>query len=67
VVVAGGVSASPALRKMMHERLPIKPFFPDIRLCTDNGAMVAVSGYYQAVHGKQADPKTLDIVPNLSM
>ncbi|HEX5455832.1 MAG TPA: tRNA (adenosine(37)-N6)-threonylcarbamoyltransferase complex transferase subunit TsaD [Candidatus Saccharimonadales bacterium] len=67
VVVAGGVSASPALRKMMAERLPIKPYFPDIKLCTDNGAMVAVSGYYQAVAGEKTDPRILDIAPSLSM
>lgn len=66
IVVAGGVSASPALRKMMAGRLTIKPYFPDIKLCTDNAAMVAALGYYQAA-GKEADPRSLDIVPNLSM
>lgn len=67
IVVAGGVSASPELRRQIGKRLPIEAYFPDIKLCTDNGAMIATAGYYLAKAGKSAEPKTLDIQPNLTM
>lgn len=67
VVVAGGVSASRELRRQIAERLPAKAIFPDIKLCTDNGAMVAALGCYLAGHAQPADAKSLEIVPNLSM
>lgn len=67
IVVAGGVSASPELRKQIAERLPIKAYFPDTKLCTDNGAMIAALGFYKARHSEPADPYLLDIKPNLSM
>jgi len=77
VVIAGGVAASQTLRKQLTERLtpllrhgedsqPLE--FPDLKLCTDNGAMVACLGAYKALLGQPAaDPYTLDIAPNLSM
>ncbi len=67
VVVAGGVSASPELRQQMDAKLPIKAYFPDIKLCTDNGAMIAVTGYFLARKGQKVNPKKLDTVPSLSM
>jgi N6-L-threonylcarbamoyladenine synthase len=68
VVIAGGVAASGELRKQLTERLPLPPEFPDMKLCTDNGAMVATLGAYKALLSQPtADPYTLDIAPNLSM
>lgn len=67
VVVAGGVSASPELRRQINGRLPIDAFFPDAKLCTDNGAMIAALGYYQGKYSSPTDAKKLDIQPNLSM
>ncbi len=68
VIVSGGVSASPELRKQMKTALPIQPIFPDPGLCTDNGAMIAAAGYF-ASRSKtgRADPKELDIMPGLSL
>ncbi|HEX5798400.1 MAG TPA: tRNA (adenosine(37)-N6)-threonylcarbamoyltransferase complex transferase subunit TsaD [Candidatus Saccharimonadales bacterium] len=68
VVVSGGVSASPELRRQMKDSLSISPIFADPKLCTDNGAMIAAAGYFMA-RGKISpdDPKDLDIIPNLSM
>lgn len=68
VVVAGGVAASPELRRQLGETLPSPPIYPDIKLCTDNGAMIAALGCF--MHGSEqepADPYTLDIAPSLSM
>jgi N6-L-threonylcarbamoyladenine synthase len=68
VVIAGGVAASPELRRQLTEAIPTPIAFPDMKLCTDNGAMVATLGCFKARHGQPtADPYTLDIQPNLSM
>lgn len=68
VVIAGGVAASPELRKQLAERLPIAIEYTDSRLCTDNGAMIATLGCFHMKHGRPtADPYSLDIQPNLSM
>ncbi|HSX15618.1 MAG TPA: tRNA (adenosine(37)-N6)-threonylcarbamoyltransferase complex transferase subunit TsaD [Candidatus Saccharimonadales bacterium] len=68
VVIAGGVAASPELRRQLAERIPIPIAYPDFKLCTDNGAMIATLGCFKAMHGQPtADPYTLDIAPNLSM
>lgn len=68
VVIAGGVAASPELRRQLAERLPISIAYTDPKLCTDNGAMIATLGCYKAMLGQPtADPYTLDIAPNLSM
>lgn len=68
VVIAGGVAASGKLRKQLSERLPIPIEFPDLKLCTDNGAMIATLGCFTALQRlPEADPYSLDIAPNLSM
>lgn len=67
VIVAGGVSASPELRRQIGERLPIEAIFPDIKLCTDNGAMIATLGYFKAKEGTAVNPQTMDIQPSLKM
>lgn len=68
VVIAGGVAASSELRRQLTEAIPLTLSFPDIKLCTDNAAMIASLGYFQALeHLPAADPYRLDIQPNLSM
>jgi N6-L-threonylcarbamoyladenine synthase len=68
VVIAGGVAASSELRRQLSERLPLPIEYPDFKLCTDNGAMIATLGCYKAqLQQPTADPYTLDIAPNLSM
>jgi N6-L-threonylcarbamoyladenine synthase len=68
VVIGGGVSASTEFRRQLSQALPIKLDFPDLKLCTDNGAMIAALGYLKANHNQpQADPYSLEIQPNLSM
>lgn len=68
VVIAGGVAANQELRRQMSERLPISIEYTDMKLCTDNGAMIAAYGCFMAEASLEpAVPYSLDIVPNLSM
>lgn len=68
VVIAGGVAANQELRRQLSERLPVPISYTDLKLCTDNGAMVATLGCFTAMrYQPTADPYTLDIAPNLSM
>lgn len=68
VVIAGGVAANQELRRQLRLALPLEIEYPDIKLCTDNGAMIATLGSYKAMLNQPpADPYTLTINPNLSM
>lgn len=68
VVIAGGVAASPELRRQLAERLPIEVAYTDPRLCTDNGAMIATIGCFHVKLGRPTtDAYSLEIAPNLSM
>jgi N6-L-threonylcarbamoyladenine synthase len=68
VVIAGGVAASQELRRQLLDTIPIPIEFPDLKLCTDNAAMIATLGYFHASKGQPAaDPYRLAIEPNLSM
>jgi N6-L-threonylcarbamoyladenine synthase len=68
VVIAGGVAANQELRRQLTEALPLPVEFPDLKLCTDNGAMIASLGCYKAMLNQpSADPYTLAIAPSLSM
>lgn len=67
VVIAGGVAASQELRRQLDANLPVKPLYTDIKLCTDNAAMIAAAAYYRRFIDKPADPYTLSVFPGLSM
>ncbi len=68
VVVGGGVAANSELRRQLAERLPFPISYTDLKLCGDNGAMIAALGCYKAMLGQPAvDPLTLEVAPNLSM
>ena len=48
LVIGGGVASNKYIRKRLIEDLKgNKIFFPPINRCTDNGAMVAVTGHYR--------------------
>lgn len=67
IVIAGGVAANQELRRQLSERLPIDIEYAPIQLCTDNAAMIATLGYYQAQKNEPIDPFKLEVVPSLSM
>jgi len=68
VVIGGGVAANSELRRQLAERLPFPIEYTDMKLCGDNGAMIAALGCFKASLGAEtADPFTLEVSPNLSM
>ena len=44
LVIAGGVSANKLLRSEFAERFNGTLYYPALKFCTDNGAMIAVAG-----------------------
>ncbi len=47
LVISGGVSANTFLRETLHKlgkKHHFRSFFPSLKYCTDNGAMIAVAG-----------------------
>lgn len=68
IVIAGGVAASQYLRQQIEKQIKQPVLYPDFKLCTDNAAMIATLGYFQAKYKQpKADPYTLEINPGLSM
>lgn len=69
VVVAGGVAANHGLRQTLTKRAEKDGFtvyFPPLRLCTDNGSMIAAAGYYTLLSGRRTD-LTLNAYANFSL
>ncbi len=68
VIIAGGVAANQELRRKLTDSIPLPLEYPDLRLCTDNGAMVAALGCFKLTgQQSQADPYSLSVEPSLSM
>ncbi len=58
IVVAGGVSANSELRRRLKEeceRENLELFYPSLKFCGDNAAMVGVQAFYEFEAGKRAD------------
>ena len=68
LAIAGGVSANRFIRNeiLKLEEKGIKTYMPDMKLCTDNAAMIASAGYYNFIAGKR-DELDLNAVPNLKI
>jgi N6-L-threonylcarbamoyladenine synthase len=58
IAIAGGVSANSYLRERLLEvesKYNKQVFIPKLEYCTDNAAMIAISGYYKFLEGEFAD------------
>ena len=69
IALAGGVSANLHIRDAflkMGEEEGIEVYYPDLKLCTDNAAMIASAGYYNFLKGNFSD-LSLNAIPNLKI
>ncbi|MBR0426912.1 MAG: tRNA (adenosine(37)-N6)-threonylcarbamoyltransferase complex transferase subunit TsaD [Clostridia bacterium] len=70
VAIAGGVSANKFIRKaflnLENEYSELKVYMPDMKLCTDNAAMIASAGYYNFIAGNTYE-LDLNAMPNLKI
>ncbi len=68
IALAGGVSANSYIRAEFSklEEMGIKVYYPELKLCTDNAAMIASAGFYNLINGKKSN-LNLNAVPNLKI
>ncbi len=70
VAIAGGVSANQFIRKafldLENKFTGLKVYMPDMKLCTDNAAMIASAGYFNYIKGN-TNELDLNAVPNLKI
>ena len=68
LAIGGGCSANSFIRSelLKLQDKDIKVYMPDMKLCTDNAAMIASAGYYNFINGKR-DELNLNAVPNLKI
>ncbi len=66
LVLGGGVSANSYIRNEFLKLENVKVYTPDLKLCTDNAAMIASAGYYNYMNNK-IDNLELNAIPNLTL
>lgn len=66
IAIAGGVSANSELRKQIEnlKGMGCNTYIPKFEYCTDNAAMIAITGYYKYL---EQDFATQQTVPNARM
>lgn len=52
IVIVGGVSANSRLRDRMAKESPVPVFYPELKYCTDNAAMIAAIGAVRFEQGR---------------
>ena len=66
IILAGGVAANKPLRERLVRESILPVLVPEIRLCTDNAAMIAACGFFRFLAGK-VDGLSLDVSPGLKL
>jgi N6-L-threonylcarbamoyladenine synthase len=72
IVVAGGVGANQALRQRLDARcgqVAVRVHYPELELCTDNGAMIALAAAMRLQRGlaNAADSGAFDVRPRWAL
>jgi len=65
LVIAGGVGANKLLRAELDKQFPGEVFYPRLRFCTDNGAMIALAGAMRLTDGE--NPATIHAMARWSL
>ncbi|HKL12856.1 MAG TPA: tRNA (adenosine(37)-N6)-threonylcarbamoyltransferase complex transferase subunit TsaD, partial [Halanaerobiales bacterium] len=69
VILSGGVAANKRFREVLRDRLKqeeVPLYYPDLKLCTDNAAMISTVAYYQYKKREFAE-LDLNADPNLQL
>lgn len=62
ILMSGGVSANGPLRQQMAAQAVLPVYYPPLKYCTDNAAMIATAAYYRYQAGQQ-DGLDFDVLP----
>lgn len=65
--IAGGVGANSYLREEMKKLNGVQVFYPDLKLCTDNAAMIASCAYFLINAGFPPSGGDLNAAPTLRL
>lgn len=57
ILISGGVAANQQFRKLTTEQLSLPVFFPDLRYCSDNAAMIAALAYHEFIAAQDEEHK----------
>ena len=69
LAVSGGVAANSRLKERLEvacKEKDIKFYYPSLELCTDNAAMIAMTGYLDYKSGQRSN-KFMKVYPNLEL
>jgi len=66
ILIGGGVASNQLLRKEISDKSPVPVFIPRPDLCTDNGAMIAMTGWIKFKE-KPASQWDLDVIPGMKI
>ena len=70
IILGGGVIANNELKKQFKahfSKLKLNLLAPPKKFCTDNGVMIAITGYYNYLRRKTVKPKKLEADANLRL
>ena len=60
VLIAGGVAANNRFRTLVGNAVQVPVYFPHLRYCSDNAAMIAALGYHQFKNCKNPESEFFD-------
>lgn len=69
IAIAGGVAANSALRNALIDegkKVGVEILFPELKLCTDNAAMIGSAAYYRLINNNKSS-LDLNAKPNLKL